>query len=72
MCVFLDIAKTYDKTWRHGIPAAAHELSTRGALALFTRNLLYCRSFRTRVGLVCSDARESKMRVEMRVGLKAV
>lgn len=57
LCVFFDIAKAYDTTWRHGILATVHELGIRGPLALFIKNFLHRRSFCTRVGSVCSDAR---------------
>lgn len=50
ICVFFDMQKAYDTTWRHGILQFIHQSGIRGNLALYIREFLRHRSFRVKVG----------------------
>ena len=50
VCVFFDLKKAYDTTWRFGILKEMHRMGFRGHLAHFVRNFLADRKFYTRIG----------------------
>ena len=49
VCVFFDMEKAYDTTWRYGILKAVYECGIRGHLAYFIVNFLRNRQFRVKV-----------------------
>ena len=55
VCIFFDIEKAYDKTWRYGILRDLFNLNLRGNLPIFIKNFLSLRRFRIRIGSVLSD-----------------
>ena len=50
VCVFFDLQKAYDTTWRYGILREIHQMGLRGHLAFFIQNFLRRRVFRAKVG----------------------
>ena len=54
ICVFFDLEKAYDTTWRYGILQDLHVLGLRGNLPLFVQNFLSSRSFQVRLGSMYS------------------
>ena len=50
ICVFFDIEKAYDTTWRAGILAALHEAGIRGNLGSYLKEFLCDRRFRVKIG----------------------
>jgi len=55
VCVFFDMKKAYDTTWRYGILKRLYELGIRGHMALFINNFLSHRQFQTRIGTASSE-----------------
>ena len=49
VCIFFDMKKAYDTTWRYGILKAVHDCGIRGHLANFIMNFLRNRQFRVKV-----------------------
>lgn len=54
VCVFFDMHKAYDTTWRYGILRALHDMDIRGNLALYCEQFLTERYFRVKNGNVLS------------------
>ena len=50
LCVFFDIEKAYDTTWKHGILEEIHGFGIRGSLPIFLKNFLAYRRFVVKVG----------------------
>lgn len=50
ICIFFDLEKAYDTTWRHGILETAHRAGIRGHLGFYLQDFLRERRFRVRVG----------------------
>ena len=50
MCVFFDMTKAYDTTWRRGILNVIYDMGLRGSVAFSIANFLRDRTFRTRIG----------------------
>lgn len=50
LCVFFDMEKAYDKTWRHGILRTLHSFELRGHLMYYVNNFLLDRTFCTKIG----------------------
>ena len=50
LCIFFDMHKAYDTTWRWGILKCLYEKGIRGNMALFCREFLKERLFRVRSG----------------------
>lgn len=48
--IYFDVAKAYDKTWRHGILATLHKYGMRGNLPIFIQNLISDRTITVRCG----------------------
>ena len=46
VCIFFDMKKAYNTTWRYGILKVVHECGVRGYLAYFIMNFLRNRQFR--------------------------
>ena len=55
VCIFFDIEKAYDKTWRYGILHDLFNLNLRGNLPIFIKKFLSLRRFQIRIGSVLSD-----------------
>ena len=55
ICVFFDLHKAYDTTWRYGILLALHRAGVRGNLAHFCKQFLMERLFRVKNGKAFSD-----------------
>jgi len=55
VCVFFDMKKAYDTTWRYGILKRLHEIGIRGHMAFYIKNFLSDRKFQTRVGAISSE-----------------
>uniref|UniRef100_A0A2P2I4G8 RNA-directed DNA polymerase from transposon X-element n=1 Tax=Hirondellea gigas TaxID=1518452 RepID=A0A2P2I4G8_9CRUS len=66
VCVFFDMMKAYDTTWRRGILNVVHDIGIRGSMAFFIVNFLQDRNFRTRVGQEFSNAHHQEEGVPQR------
>ena len=60
ICVFFDIDKAYDTTWKQGILIALKEAGIRGRMAFFIKGFLQRRLFRVRIGDTFSDEHEQQ------------
>ena len=63
MCVFFDLEKAYDTTWKYGILRDLHDAGLRGRLPVFISNFLNERYFRVRIGSCLSDVHGQEMGV---------
>ena len=50
VALFFDIQKAYDTAWRFGIMKTIYNSNIRGSLAIFIKNFLEMRTFKTRIG----------------------
>jgi len=60
VCVFFDLTKAYDTTWRFGIIKKIHEVGIRGRMANFIMNFLNDRNFCTKVGQSISTVHQQE------------
>lgn len=57
VCVFSDLHKAYDTTWRIGILEEMQRLGIGGNLAVYIQNFLSTRRFKVKIGNAYSDTR---------------
>ena len=58
VCVFFDLEKAYDTTWKRGILQALYDSGIRGKMGSFIGAFLRDRSFRVKIGNCFSDVHE--------------
>lgn len=63
VCVFFDLEKAYDTTWKYGIMRDLHATGLRGRLPMFVADFLSNRQFRVRLGSTLSDCYPQEMGV---------
>lgn len=56
VCVFFDINKAYDTTWKYNIIRSLHSGGVRGHMGKYIANFLHNRTFRAKIGNSFSDS----------------